>query len=34
LWYRIVDSEILAMLARGENESAAKLLDEMIDAAV
>jgi siroheme synthase-like protein len=34
LWYRIVDSEILAMLGRGETAAAAKLLREMIEAAV
>jgi siroheme synthase-like protein len=34
LWYRIVDSEILAMLGRGETEAAAKLLREMIEAAL
>ena len=33
LWYRIVDSEALAMLARGEKEAAAKLLREMIEKA-
>ena len=31
LWYRIVDSEALAMLARGEKEAAAKLIREMIE---
>jgi siroheme synthase-like protein len=33
LWYRIVDSEVLAMLARGKKEEAEKLLREMIEAA-
>jgi siroheme synthase-like protein len=32
LWYRIVDSEVLAMLKRGEKEGAAKLVEEMIEA--
>ena len=30
LWYRIVDSEVLPMLARGEKEAAAALIQEMI----
>jgi len=34
LWYRIVDSEILALLGRGEKDAAEKLLREMIEAAV
>jgi siroheme synthase-like protein len=33
LWYRIVDSEILSLLAQGEKQSAANLLQQMIDAA-
>jgi precorrin-2 dehydrogenase/sirohydrochlorin ferrochelatase len=33
LWYRTVDSEVLAMLARGEKTAAAKLLREMIEEA-
>jgi len=32
LWYRIVDSEALAMLARGEKNEAARLVHEMIAA--
>jgi precorrin-2 dehydrogenase/sirohydrochlorin ferrochelatase len=31
LWYRIVDSEVLAMLRRGEKEAAAKMVLEMIE---
>ncbi len=33
LWYRIVDSEALAMLARGQKDAAAALVREMIVAA-
>jgi precorrin-2 dehydrogenase/sirohydrochlorin ferrochelatase len=33
LWYRIVDSEVLAMLRRGEKEAAATLVREMMDEA-
>jgi siroheme synthase-like protein len=33
LWYRIVDSEALAMLGRGEKDAAASLVREMIEAA-
>jgi siroheme synthase-like protein len=33
LWYRIVDSEVLALLRNGDRESAAKLMQQMIDAA-
>ena len=33
LWYRIVDSEVLAMLGRGENDEAAGLVQEMIERA-
>ena len=33
LWYRIVDSEALAMLARGQKEAAAALVREMMEAA-
>jgi precorrin-2 dehydrogenase/sirohydrochlorin ferrochelatase len=33
LWYRIVDSAVLAMLAQGEKRAAAMLVQEMIDAA-
>jgi siroheme synthase (precorrin-2 oxidase/ferrochelatase) len=33
LWYRIVDSEALAMLGRGEKDGAARLVREMIDEA-
>jgi precorrin-2 dehydrogenase / sirohydrochlorin ferrochelatase len=34
LWYRIVDSEVLALLSRGEKEAAATMLQHMIDSAV
>jgi siroheme synthase-like protein len=33
LWYRIVDSDVLAMLARGQKEAAAELVRELIEAA-
>jgi len=33
LWYRIVDSDVLDLLRRGEQEEAARLLNEMIEAA-
>ena len=33
LWYRIVDSDALALLERGENEAAARLVQQMVDAA-
>ena len=33
LWYRIVDSDALAMLARGQKEAAAALVREMMEAA-
>jgi siroheme synthase-like protein len=32
LWYRIVDSEVLAMLGRGEKDAAASMLREIIEA--
>ncbi len=31
LWYRIVDSEVLAMLGRGEKNQAARVVQEMIE---
>jgi precorrin-2 dehydrogenase/sirohydrochlorin ferrochelatase len=33
LWYRIADSEILALLRAGRNEDAEKMLRQMVDAA-
>jgi precorrin-2 dehydrogenase/sirohydrochlorin ferrochelatase len=33
LWYRIVDSDVLAMLGRGEKAAAARLVKEMIEQA-
>jgi siroheme synthase-like protein len=33
LWYRIVDSEALTLLARGEKEAAARLVQQIIDRA-
>jgi siroheme synthase-like protein len=33
LWYRIVDSEVLAQLQRGEKDAAASLIQEMINTA-
>jgi precorrin-2 dehydrogenase/sirohydrochlorin ferrochelatase len=34
LWYRIVDSEMLAMLSRGDKKAAERLLNEMIEVAL
>jgi len=33
LWYRIVDSEVLGMLGRGEKEEAERVVRGMIEAA-
>jgi siroheme synthase-like protein len=33
LWYRIVDSAVLTLLARGEKEAAAQLVQQLIDSA-
>jgi siroheme synthase-like protein len=33
LWYRIVDSEALTLLSRGDHESAVRLIQQMIEAA-
>jgi siroheme synthase-like protein len=34
LWYRIVDSEVLSMLARGQKDAAVRLVQEMIAGAL